>query len=76
MKTLVAEVGEPVRFSGAEQRGRRRGSWAKATADRMAKTMTIEADGQKSLIRGNIGVPAPIETDIVTISEAPVPSWN
>ncbi|WP_146031804.1 phage major capsid protein [Arthrobacter sp. AFG7.2] len=69
VKTLAAEVGEPVKVAAAGSRGR--GSWAKAAADRMAKTMTMETDGQKSLITGSIGVPAPIETDIVTMSEAP-----
>ena len=73
VKTLAAEIGEPVNVSAAGHlsAGRGRGSWAKAAADRMAKTMTVETDGQKSLITGSIGVPAPIETDIVTMSEAP-----
>lgn len=73
VKTLAAEIGEPVNVStdGHRSADRVRGSWAKAAADRMAKTMTMEIDGQKSLITGSIGVPAPIETDIITISEAP-----
>ncbi|WP_164202923.1 phage major capsid protein [[Micrococcus luteus] ATCC 49442] len=71
VKTLAAEIGEPVSVSGHGSGRRGRGSWAKAAADRMAKTMTAETDGQKSLITGSIGVPAPIETDIVTMSEAP-----
>ncbi|KQQ98425.1 hypothetical protein ASF72_18455 [Arthrobacter sp. Leaf141] len=73
VKTLAAEIGEPVNVSadGHRSGGRGRGSWAKAAADRMAKTMTTEIDGQKSLITGSIGVPAPIETDIITMSEAP-----
>jgi HK97 family phage major capsid protein len=72
-KTLAAEIGEPVKVpaNGGFSGGSRRGSWAKAAADRMAKTRTTEIDGQKSLITGSIGVPAPIETDIITMSEAP-----
>lgn len=47
-KTLAAEVGEPVRVpaAGGFSGGSRRGSWAKTAADRMAKTMTMEVDGQ------------------------------
>lgn len=71
VKTLAAEIGEPVSVSGHGSGRRGRGSWAKTAADRMAKTMTTETDGQKSLITGSIGVPAPIETDIITMSEAP-----
>lgn len=71
VKTLAAEIGEPVNVSAGGHLSGGRGSWAKAAADRMAKTMTTEIDGQKSLITGSIGVPAPIETDIVTMSAAP-----
>lgn len=48
-----------------------RGQWAKATADRMTRAMMAEVDGRKSLISGSIGVPAPIETDVIAMSEAP-----
>ncbi|PVZ53032.1 phage major capsid protein [Arthrobacter sp. H-02-3] len=66
-RALAAEIGDPVRGEPKAAQG----AWAKATAARMAKAMTAEIDGQKSLVSGSIGVPSPIETDIVTMSAAP-----
>lgn len=45
--------------------------WAKATAERISRAMTAEADGQKALVSGSIGVPVPIETGIVAMSDTP-----
>lgn len=68
-RTLADEIGGPADAAGARKSARP--NWAKAAADRMARSMTAEIDGQKSLITGSIGVPSPIETDVVTMSEAP-----
>jgi HK97 family phage major capsid protein len=73
-RTLAEEIGGPANagdYRAAGTRKAARVSWAKAAADRMARSMTAEIDGQKSLITGSIGVPSPIETDVVTMSEAP-----
>lgn len=70
-RALAREIDGP---AGPDRRGGRkaaRGQWAKATAERMSKVMTADVDGQKALISGSIGVPVPIETDIVAMSEAP-----
>lgn len=55
-------------------RGGRKGNhspWAKATAERMSRAMTAEVDGQKALVSGSIGVPVPLETDVVALSSTP-----
>lgn len=73
-RALADEIGEPVDSADSRTGGRRkaaRGLWAKSTAERMAKAMTAEVDGQKALVSGSIGVPSPIETGIVTMSEPP-----
>lgn len=68
-RALASEIGDP---AGTPAGGKSRtGGWAKATADRMGKALTSEIDGQKALVSGSIGVPSPIETDIVSMSEAP-----
>jgi HK97 family phage major capsid protein len=66
-RALAAEIGDPVK--GGTKTTRR--TWAKETAARMAKAMAMEVDGQKSLISGSVGVPAPIETDVITMTDAP-----
>jgi HK97 family phage major capsid protein len=70
VKTLADELAG--RAPGGQ--GRRKGlhsPWAKATAERMSRAMTGEVDGQKSLITGSIGVPVPLETDVVALSSTP-----
>ena len=55
-------------------RGGRKGThspWAKATAERMSRAMTAEVDGQKALVSGSIGVPVPLETEVVALSSTP-----
>lgn len=73
-RALADEIGGPADAGVHGAAGARKSagaSWAKAAADRMARSMTAEIDGQKSLITGSIGVPSPIETDVVAMSEAP-----
>lgn len=71
-KAISREIDGP---AGPDRRGGRgkaaRGQWAKTTAERMSKVMTADADGQKALVSGSIGVPVPIDTDIVAMSDAP-----
>ncbi|MBT2535883.1 phage major capsid protein [Arthrobacter sp. ISL-69] len=71
-KTLAAEVGEPAAVGGFD--GRRKGAgsrWSKAAAARVAGALISEAGGQKALVTGTIGVPSPLETDVVALSTTP-----
>lgn len=66
-KAISREINGPSIGRAASSRGQ----WAKTTADRMTRAMMADVDGRKSLISGSIGVPAPIETDVIAMSEAP-----
>lgn len=55
-----------------QRKGTRTSPWAKAAAERMARTMVRDVDGAKAVVSGSIGVPTPIDTEIVVMSGAPM----
>jgi HK97 family phage major capsid protein len=77
-RDLANEIGEPLKpgqsassSAGGRRKGGRTSPWSKDVAGRMARTMIQDVDGQKAVVSGSIGVPTPIETDIVAMSSGP-----
>lgn len=71
-KTMAQDMGEPMTVHGSGGRRKDAGSrWSKAAAARVSGALISEAGGQKTLVTGTIGVPSPLETDVVTLSTTP-----